>query len=482
MKGIKGWISDLGFALRVMARKPQASLMLIATLVLGISVTTAMFSVLDAVLLRPLPFVEPNRVVVLGGAGFNDFEYWNGAHTFEHIAGPFGWREPRRPRNSEQDASCRSFTDFFAVFSVQPLAGNIFEENDRLPGRNHIAILSHRFWQHNFSSNSSALGAAIRINGEDYVVTGIMPAGLSVPGDTALWVPKPRGSPTLDLISGEQIDLPYYMSQRVVGRLRQGVTLDQARRELEDLRLALAKKLAGTRFAVTSQVNVSPYQQRLISNFRPGLLLLFRRRNGVDDCVRKRGRISFRARSYAAQRNCSANIAGSEPMADRSSTARRNLCDCLGQQRRCNRVIRYPNSSHSHFRSGGNAAPVGSESESACARVRAGHFTNHGNPRRPVARIALLQRANSLPSLQSAGPRSGGQFSSRSRRVLIVAEIAAAMTLTCTAGIAMRSLHKLMSVDVGFAREHVLTMRLAPPVPPPIKSATAKPADTRQRH
>ena len=62
---MRGWISDLGFALRVMARKPQASLMLIATLVLGISVTTAMFSVLDAVLLRPLPFVDPERVVIL---------------------------------------------------------------------------------------------------------------------------------------------------------------------------------------------------------------------------------------------------------------------------------------------------------------------------------------------------------------------------------------------------------------------------------
>ena len=124
---MRGWISDLGFAVRIIARKPQSSLMLILTLALGITITTSMFSVLDAVLLRPLPYVDPSRVVLLPAAVASDFGYWNTSHTFEHIAvyssggvNLFAGGAATRAQIAQVSP------DYFAVFGVEPIAGTSF--------------------------------------------------------------------------------------------------------------------------------------------------------------------------------------------------------------------------------------------------------------------------------------------------------------------------------------------------------------------
>jgi putative ABC transport system permease protein len=464
---MKGWISDLGFAVRAIARKPQSSLMLIATLALGISITTAMFSVLDAVLLRPLPYVDPARVVLLPAGVASDVSYWNSNHTFEHIAVYSSGGVNLLAGGAATRAQIAEVSpDYFAVFGVEPIAGAGFPSDETRASENHVAILSYAFWRRNFSASLSALGATIRINGEPYLVTGVMPAGFAIPGETTLWVPIGRDVLPRGLTRGEQVGLPSYMAHNAIARLRQGVTLPQARREMEDLRQRQVTLYEGTNHGVTSHVGVTPYPQLLVREYRSGLLLLFLAAGMVllIACANAGGllfaRGAMRRKELAVRMSLGASrwrivrqlLAESTVIATVSTAAAIALSAILIRSIRVFGPAEVPRLAEAtlDIRALAFAAVV-----SQVAGLAAGLW--------PAIRSSAVRI---LPAMQSEGPRSAGQFSSRSRRALIVAEIATAMALTCTAGVALRSLHNLLSVDVGFAREHVLTLRLAPPLPP----------------
>jgi putative ABC transport system permease protein len=476
---MKGWISDLGFAVRMIARKPQSTLMLILTLALGISVTTAMFSVLDAVLLRPLPYVDPSRVVLLPAGVANDVSYWNSSHTFEHIAVYSSGGVNLLAGGAATRAQIAEVSpDYFAVFGVEPIAGSGFRTDETHASENHVAILSYAFWRRNFSASLSALGATIRINGETYVVTGVMPAGFAIPGDTALWVPIGRDVLPRRLARGEQVGLPSYMTHNAIAKLRQGVTVPQARREMEDLRQLQAKLYAGTNHGVTSHVGVTPYPQLLVTEYRSGLLLLLLAAGMVllIACANAGGlffaRGAMRRKELAVRMSLGASrwrivrqlLAESMVIAAASIAAAIALSAILIRSIRVFGPAEVPRLAEAtlDFRALAFAVVV-----SQVTGLAAGLW--------PAIRSSALRI---LPAMQSEGPRSAGQFSSRTRRALIVAEIAIAMALTCTAGVALRSLHNLVSVDVGFAREHVLTLRLAPTLPPRAKAENSKPSDT----
>lgn len=483
---MKGWISDLGFALRTIARKPQSSLMLIATLTLGISITTTMFSVLDAVLLRPLPYVDPERVVLLPAGVASDVGYWNSNHTFEHIAVYSSGGVNLLAGGAATRAQIAEVSpDYFAVFGVEPIAGAGFGTDETQAGENHVAILNYAFWRRNFNASSSALGATIRINGETYLVIGVMPAGFAIPGDTALWVPMSRDFLPRGLARGEQVGLPSYMSHNAIARLRQGVTLSQAHREMEDLRQRQAKLYAGTSRGVTSHVGVTPYPQLLVREYRSGLLLLFLAAGMVllIACANASGllfaRGAMRRKELAVRMSLGASrwriarqlLAESAVIATVSTGSAIALSAILIRSIRVFGPSEVPRLAEAtlDFRALTFAVVV-----SQVAGLAACLW--------PAIRSSAVRI---LPAMQSEGPRSAGQFSSRTRRASIVAEIATAMALTCTAGVALRSLHNLVSVDVGFEREHVLTLRLAPMLPPPpatlppgLSPGNSQPSDT----
>jgi putative ABC transport system permease protein len=476
---MKGWISELGFAVRGMARKPQSSLMLIATLALGISITTAMFSVLDAVLLRPLPYVDPARVVLLPAGLASDVSYWNSSHTFEHIAVYSSGGVNLVAGGAATRAQIAEVSpDYFAVFGVKPIAGAEFPTDETHGSENHVAILSYSFWRRNFNASSSALGATIRINGETYVVTGVMPTGFAIPGDTALWVPIGRDILPRGLTRGEQVGLPSHMSHNAIARLRQGVTLQQARRDMEDLRQRQVKLYAGTNRGITSHVGVIPYPQLLVTEYRSGLLLLFLAAAMVllIACANAGGllfaRGAMRRKELAVRMSLGASrwrivrqlLAESAVIAVVSSIAAIALSAILIRSIRVFGPTEVPRLAEAtlDIRALAFAVVV-----SQLAGLAAGLW--------PAIRSSAVRI---LPAMQSEGPGSAGQFSSRSRRALIVAEIATAMALTCTAGVALSSLHNLLGVDVGFAREHVLTLRLAPTPPSRVGTGNSQPSDT----
>ena len=224
-------ILDLRFGLRILLKQPAFTLVAVITLALGIGANTAIFSLVNSILLRPLPFREPDRLVrmlqaspKLGLTSWNvsqaDFAaYREENRTFESIAiynttatNLTGAGEPERLPIATVTA------DFFKVFGVNPLLGRTFAEGEDVKGRNQVCVISHAFWQRRFGGDPSVVGRTLSLNNTPTQIVGIMPAEFKFPRyETDLWTP---------LAFDAKRTAPYFFV--VVGRLKPGVQVAQA--------------------------------------------------------------------------------------------------------------------------------------------------------------------------------------------------------------------------------------------------------------
>ncbi len=243
---------DLRLAFRTLQTRPGLSAVIIATLALGIGATTAMFSVLNATLLRPLPFAEPDRLVILWGvagpersvrgASIPEVRDWRvlnrtmqDVSVFDQIS-----LNLRTETGAERIVAERVNAGYFPLLGVGAARGRTFTpEEDSLPDAHPVAVVSHSFWRNRFGSDPAMVGKSINVNGRDLTVVGIMPerfAGLSFQAE--VWVPVAMisvDSPVSLLTSRGNRWLP------AVGRLRDGVGLSDGQRDLT----AVAAQLAG---------------------------------------------------------------------------------------------------------------------------------------------------------------------------------------------------------------------------------------------
>src|SRR5215216_1294162 len=242
---------DLRYGARQLAKNPGFAAAAILTLGLGIGANTAIFSVVNAVLLRPLPFAEPERLVWLwdtqpqlptAPASLPDFLDWKGQNqSFEHLAAFQSGSMFLDTGDGMRDTPVGLVTpETFALFRVSPILGRTFTDEETLPGRFRVAVLSHALWQSRFGSDPNVLGRTIDVSGAPYTIVGVMPEGFSFPDRAELWRPLPIDPNNLD--RG-----PHYL--RVVGRLKPAVTLAQAQAEMSALAARLAEqypeKIAG---------------------------------------------------------------------------------------------------------------------------------------------------------------------------------------------------------------------------------------------
>lgn len=248
-------LTDLRYAFRMLLKSPGFTLIAIVALALGIGANTAIFSVVDVVLLRPLPFPENDRLVMvwqtnpeLKKLGFDqapdsfpDFLDWRAqAKTFQALSAFDGWSanlsgesEPERLGGAEVSAN------LFSLLGVQPMLGRAFAEGEDQLGRNHVVILSAELWQRDFGSDRSIIGRKLTLDGEPYTVVGVMPPHFHFPHDLGL--------PAF-FTFGERSDIwtPFAPSAEraknrgahnlaVIGRLRPGVSLTTAQAEMNTL-------------------------------------------------------------------------------------------------------------------------------------------------------------------------------------------------------------------------------------------------------
>src|SRR5215216_3299987 len=267
-------LRDLRFGVRVLAKKPGFAALAVLALALGIGANSAIFSVVNAVLLRPLPFEGPDRLVWVWDTqpaletapiSLPDFLDWREQNqSFEYMSAFQAGRMFFDRGDEPEDVEVALVTpDMFPLLKVSPALGRVFTEDETQPGRFRVALLSDRLWQRRFNSDPNVVGQTVQLSGFPYTIIGVMPAGFTYPRETELWRPLP-------LNKSETDRGPHYL--RVIARLKPGVSIQQAQAEMSALAGRIAEqfpeKISG------HGVKLESLQEVIVGNMRPTLFVL----------------------------------------------------------------------------------------------------------------------------------------------------------------------------------------------------------------
>ena len=274
-----GWLEtslqDIRYGARQMRKNPGFAVVAVVTLALGIGANTAMFSIVNSVLLRPLPFKDSERLVVVGWPYANRFVpapkphfEWDGWTERTKTLADFsiyengminlaGDGEPDRVPAAEVSEH------FFNLLGVNPIRGRTFLPDEESAEHPFVAILSHKLWQSRYGSDPGVIGRTVRLNGKPFTVVGILPSGFDFLGGPQIWVTLPRNLDD-EMFGGNSIGGTQF------ARLRPGATLDQARAELG----VIAKREMPAGARDENPASVSSLHEFTVGNIRPALLLL----------------------------------------------------------------------------------------------------------------------------------------------------------------------------------------------------------------
>src|SRR5262245_8456323 len=229
---MESFIQDLRFGARMLVKQPGFTLIAVLTLALGIGANTAMFSVVNAVLLRPLPFPEPERLMLVGNGSFAAPDFRDLAtqnHSFAQLGAYVnatfnlaGGSVPERVNGARVSASLAP------TLGVQPLYGRNLTAEEEREGAAKVVLLGYGVWQRQFGAEPGVVGRTIRLDEQSYTVIGVLPPGLNFPSDKELFVPLALNARELDSYFS-----PFYIN--ITARLKPGVTRPQADAELATL-------------------------------------------------------------------------------------------------------------------------------------------------------------------------------------------------------------------------------------------------------
>jgi putative ABC transport system permease protein len=273
-------MSNLRLALRQLMKNPAFSAVAVITLALGIGANTAIFSIVNAVLLRPLPYPNADRIMVLNessGPGQDysvalpDYFDWRNDNTvFEHLAATR--KESRNlsgiPGRDPERVSCASVTrNLFNVVRMSAQIGRSFGEDEDKVGAPSVVVISDRLWRRAFNADPSVLGRSITLHDQNYTVIGVMPPQMTSPQDTDVWLSMMRRSN-----NPAWMDRSHHPMIYVWGKLKPGMTVDQARTEMKGIAARLEKTYPDTNGGETAVV--TPLLDNLVGKYRTNLGLL----------------------------------------------------------------------------------------------------------------------------------------------------------------------------------------------------------------
>jgi putative ABC transport system permease protein len=265
---------DLRYGARTLLKNPGFTLIAVLTLGLGIGANTAIFSVVNGVLLRPLPYHEPERIVTLLNYGrgpvspANFLDFRSDSQSFAQMAAAEAWGGSLAGADrAEAISGLRMGEGLFAMLGERPLLGRTLQSEDYQPGKDHVVALSHKLWQRAFGGDPNIVGRNITLSGESYTVVGVMPPQFQFP---PFWSTRAEMWAPLDLRS--RATARGGNSLRVFARLKPGVTLQQAQSEIDAInrRLIQAYPEANTGL----NIRVDPLNEKVVGNVRRALLVL----------------------------------------------------------------------------------------------------------------------------------------------------------------------------------------------------------------
>ncbi len=268
-------IKDIRFGVRSLLARPGFTILAVFTLALGIGACTAIFSVVDGVLLRPLPYPDADRIVQLREINSKGTQIAFAEPNFQDVRARSRTLEAVAQYNGElitvtggsEPVRALAYAvsgDFFRILGIQPAMGRTFLPEESKPGGAPVAVVSYGFWQRLLGGRSNLSGTTLRLMDQNVTVVGVMPAGFAFPGDTEVWVPR-------ELFPAETARSAH--NWRVIGRVRPGVEIEQARAEVsaigKQLKLEYGKEVDAADFTAV------PQQEYMVGNVRRPLIMIF---------------------------------------------------------------------------------------------------------------------------------------------------------------------------------------------------------------
>jgi putative ABC transport system permease protein len=456
----------------MMVRNPLFTLIAVVTLALGIGANTAIFSVVDAVLLRPLPYPQADRLVFLwttmnsqgvprAGSALPDYQAWRDqSKVFDGLAG-FYHRDATLSTSGEaperiQGASITA--NLFQVLQVSPALGRLFTAEEEQFGRHHVVLLSDKLWQRRFGGDANIVGRDIRLGGNAYTVAGVMPRGMpffdNLP-EIELWTP-------IAFAKDDSMATRNNHFINLVGRLKPGVTIAQAQSDVSTIARALEEVDPNNNKGLGALI--VPLQEQIAGDSRTALLVLLGAVSFVllVACVNVANLLLARASVRSKELAIRASLGAS-----RARIIRQIIIECLPLALLgglCGVLLAtwgidlisslLPASLPRANAIGVNARVLG-------FTFALGLLTIVVFGLLPALQAARTDLRESMSEGGGAGfgtPKQG-----RLRRMLIVAEVALALVLLVGSGLMLRTFIKLRQVDIGFSARNVITMRVPLP-------------------
>jgi len=460
-------IKDIRYGIRSLLKRPGFTAIALIALALGIGANTAIFSLVNAVILQPLPYQDPDRLVWAWGniqnggnrasvAPLDYLDYRSQNKTFEHFAAYMGLSANLTGSGEPERLTATGVTgNFFDAFGVRPALGRGFTLENEKSGQDQVTVLSHSFWQKRFGGDPSIVNKTIVLDGKTVEVIGVMPAHVIFPQLADLWVPL-----NFDISPDMRQRRAHFM--RPIGRLKEGVTLTQAQADTDLIAAQLAEQFPETN--KNWNLRLVPLRDQLLGGSQTPLFILFGAVGFVllIACANVANLLLVRAAAREKEIALRTALGASRVRIARQMITESLLLSIAG---------------------GALGALLATWGVEALVRLGEGSIPRTANVRIDATVLAFTflislatgllfglapalrtVRVNLIDSLKDGLRGSGeGALRNRTRSLLVVLESAIAVMLLIGAGLLIRSLIALQNVDPGFDANNVLTMRITLP-------------------
>jgi predicted permease len=448
-------VQDLRYAIRSLGHNPAFTIVTLVILGLGIGANTTIFSIVDSVLVRPLPFREPERLMMLDERLLPRFAHFE-ASPLDYVA----WKEKGRAFEDiavwvgfafsmtgadgpERIPGARITANLPAVLGVTPILGRAFTPDEDRDGANRVVLLGHGLWQRAYGADRSIVGRVVSLNGASFTVVGVMPATFRFPTDTEIWTPMGF---TKQELTGQNNHFVWG-----VGRLKPGVTPEQAAADME----LIMRKLP-----TAWSVNVTPLTEHYVGNVRLALIMLLGAAGAVllIACANVAGLLLARASVRQREIHLRASLGASRGRLVQQLLTETMVLALAGGLLglllawmaigavRALSVPEIPRLDETAL-----------DYRLLLFTLAASMATGLVFGLTPALR---LSRSNLQEALKTGTRVAGADGRSRLRQVLVAGEVALALVLLTGAGLLVASFSRLMQIQPGFGAEHGLTARI----------------------